>query len=217
MNAFVTGCDKNTEWQLPWFLENFRKYNPDLEIMVCDFGMTPNMRRSVDRPIFEVDSAVGWYKKPATLIEATKHADKVFWIDTDCQVTGDLSGIFEFIQPNKLTIALDNPITTRTNKSHYNTGVFGCENVPPILSQWAAQCSKGGTHQFGDQTILNNMINNPLAELQHFEQLPREYNTLRLDFQDKTAPANPLICHWTGSRGNEVIMSQMKDPLEYVR
>ena len=25
--AFITGCDKETEWMLQWFVENYRKYN----------------------------------------------------------------------------------------------------------------------------------------------------------------------------------------------
>ena len=37
-NVFVTGCDHNTEWQLPWFLENFERYN-DTKLIIADFGI----------------------------------------------------------------------------------------------------------------------------------------------------------------------------------
>ena len=37
-NVFMTGCDHNTEWQLPWFIENFERYN-DTKLVIADFGM----------------------------------------------------------------------------------------------------------------------------------------------------------------------------------
>ena len=37
-NVFVTGCDHKTEWQLPWFIENFERYN-DTKLIIADFGM----------------------------------------------------------------------------------------------------------------------------------------------------------------------------------
>ena len=29
--CFLTGCDKVTEWQLPWFVENFKKWIPEVK------------------------------------------------------------------------------------------------------------------------------------------------------------------------------------------
>ena len=37
---FVTGCDDNTEWQLPWFMDNFRQHNQEAKIVLADFGMS---------------------------------------------------------------------------------------------------------------------------------------------------------------------------------
>lgn len=36
---FITGCDSNTQWMLKWFYENFKKHNPDAELLIWDFGM----------------------------------------------------------------------------------------------------------------------------------------------------------------------------------
>ena len=42
MNVILTGCDSNTEWQLPWFIEKFKKYcrGTDCKLAIADFGMT---------------------------------------------------------------------------------------------------------------------------------------------------------------------------------
>ena len=37
-NLFLTGCDEKTEWQLPWFLENYFKHN-NTPIAIGNFGM----------------------------------------------------------------------------------------------------------------------------------------------------------------------------------
>ena len=77
---FITGCDKNTRWQLDWFKKNYDKHN-DTSLHVFDFDT------------FEPGLA-GWFKKPAAMIEASKMADQVCWIDTDCEVRDDISKIF---------------------------------------------------------------------------------------------------------------------------
>ena len=38
-NLFITGCDRNTEWQLPWFWENYSEYN-DTPLLFVDFGVS---------------------------------------------------------------------------------------------------------------------------------------------------------------------------------
>ena len=50
----------------------------------------------------------------------------------------------------------------------------------------------------------------PLRELTHINELPRIYNTLRLDLLDNTAPPNPKIIHWTGAKGKDKIREMMK-------
>ncbi len=38
MNIILTGCDKNTEWQLPWFVENFKKYAGKGNVDYTEYG-----------------------------------------------------------------------------------------------------------------------------------------------------------------------------------
>ena len=84
-NLFITGCDKNTRWMLPWFEENFYKHNPAANLYVFDF-----------------DKGNGWFQKPQAMVDAIKVADKICWLDTDCEVRADLSDIFNQLDTNKL-------------------------------------------------------------------------------------------------------------------
>ena len=37
--AFLIGCDKNVEWLLPWFIENYKKHN-STPLIFADFGIS---------------------------------------------------------------------------------------------------------------------------------------------------------------------------------
>ena len=54
---FLTGCDDKTEWQLPWFMDNFRQHNQGAKIVLADFGMSEFMRSSMESS-FELDGLV---------------------------------------------------------------------------------------------------------------------------------------------------------------
>ena len=43
LKVFLTGCDNNTEWQLPWFVHNYRKHNT-IPLVLADFGMSKEAR-----------------------------------------------------------------------------------------------------------------------------------------------------------------------------
>jgi|TARA_R110002167_G_scaffold363334_1_gene583289 hypothetical protein len=188
---FVTGCDSKTRWMVPWFLDNYHKHNPEVKIKVVDF-----------------QDGMGWLEKPAAMRRAALEADKVCWIDTDCEVLGDISGIFDYTVPGKLTMAEDKPWTTRRGGVWHNSGIVAFEGAPGILIEWEIICAtQGGV---GDQEVLHEMIPNPIKRLQLIENLPNKYNVLRLQHDDKTVPPNPLIYHWTGPKGKTHIRKLMK-------
>ncbi len=197
---FITGADKNTEWMLPWFEENFTLHNPDAQLAVYEFDT------------FREDLQ-GWFKKPAAMIDAAQIADQVIWLDTDCHVKGDLDDMFTHITPNKLTMAIDRPWTKRRGErgTWYNSGVVGFEGVPPVLSEWARYIQDGLTKEVGDQEVLNWMLGgDPIREITHINTLPPRYNFLRLDIQDKyPGYESAKIVHWTGGKGKEVIREML--------
>lgn len=214
MNSFLTGCDKNTEWQLPWFLSNFKKFSPD-PIMVADFGMTHEMRQYVkDHADYLLDApGEGWFGKVNAMMQmkGVTHS-KVCWLDTDCQVMRSPHGLFEYIEENKLAMVKDKPWSTRRPQlgDWFNSGVVGFYGSPSILHKWKTECDSGKYR--GDQEALYVMMEgDPLRKITYITELPAAYNVLRLDLLDGTADPNPIIMHWTGQKGKDEIRRQMND------
>lgn len=205
-DLFITGCDHNTEWMLPWFVEGFKARNPDAELMIFDFGMKsglyPELRKSL-----RGNQDKGWFKKPAAMLKASQMAERVCWLDTDCQVDANIQNIFNYVEPNKLAMVEDKPWSKRRQEKWHNSGVVAFEGTPTILLEWAAEVARNP--KIGDQEVLHFIIRDGMKRLIHITDLPREYNTLRLDLDDGTAPPKPKIMHWTGPKGKEVIRRMM--------
>lgn len=195
-NVFITGCDSNGKWMLPWFEANFRKHNPNARLLIFDF----------DR----YQHGVGWFKKPGIMVEASKLKDvnKVVWLDTDIEVRANIEDIFDKIEPNKLLMGRDDPWTKRRGEAWHNSGVVGFQGTPKILSHWAEWCNQItiiDNAMVGDQDVLHAIVREELTRLTTITDLPKSYNTLRLDLLDKTAPKNIKLMHWTGKKGKEEI------------
>lgn len=204
---FITGCDKNTEWMLPFFISRFTKYN-SLPLMIFDFGMSPEVSQMVDAvPLKSQDS--GWFKKPKAMIEASKKYSHVCWLDTDCEIRDNIEDIFNYVEPNKIAMAEDIPWSTRRNEKWHNSGVVVFSSRPNILDEWAAATARSSER--GDQEILHKLMTTPLRRSIHITDLPRRYNTLRLDLQDGTAPADIKVMHWTGQKGKDKIKEMMNE------
>jgi len=209
---FITGCDSNTEWQLPWFVKNFQRHMPNEELIIYDFGMErssqfANMRKSLRG----AESMKGWFKKTAALVQASAFAENICWLDTDCEIRDDISDIFDKVEDHKLSMAIDQPWTTRRPESGewYNSGVIAYTNkngVPDVLLDWRDRCRE--TNLVGDQEVLHSMMS-PLAKMVFITTLPNEYNVLRLQIQDNTCPKRVRVMHWTGQRGNDEITRQL--------
>lgn len=200
-NLFITGCDRKTQWQLPWFIENFRKYNPKADLLVFDFGMRDIDIKEDIKPLNSQDR--GWFKKPSAMMKASLVADKVCWLDTDCHVLSNLDGVFDYTVPLKLSMAQDDPWTTRSGETWHNSGVVVFQQCPPILSAWATEVAYA--KEVGDQEVLHRMVGQGLERMPHIQSLPKQYNTLRLDVVDQTTPPTIKVMHWTGLKGNEHI------------
>ena len=157
-NIFVTGCDEKNKWMLPWIIENFEKYHGDEnDLYIVDF----------DQGYPELD---GWFKKPQIMLEASQWADKVCWIDTDCEIRGNLNGIFDYVQEGKITIAVDQPWSTRRPERGrwFNSGVVAYTGRPAVLREWARIIWEKKHNEVGDQEVLNWMLGgDPLRELTH--------------------------------------------------
>lgn len=214
-NIFLTGCDVNTEWQLPWFINKYKEHN-STPIVCADFGMSSEgleFAESNFNLVIEVKSkAKGWFKKPRAILDASRldGVEKTCWIDTDCEVTSDISEIFKLSDQGRLGMVKDRPWSSRRNDlgDWYNSGVVLVEGTPNILRAWADECIRDPVQ--GDQEVLYLMMGgDELKKLTCINPLPHKYNTLRLDYIDGIDVKNPKIVHHTGTKGKEVIRRQM--------
>ena len=94
MNIILTGCDSNTEWQLPWFIDNFNKFcaGTDCKLAVADFGMTEECYRKTKETVdFVIDfkGEGGWFNKVRlfnSTISFFGDEANICWLDTDCEL-----------------------------------------------------------------------------------------------------------------------------------
>ena len=49
----------------------------------------------------------------------------------------------------------------------------------------------------------------PILKITYIKDLPHKYNVLRIDIDDNNVPKNPVIIHWTGSKGKDEIRRQI--------
>ena len=199
--AFVTGCDHTGEWLMPWFLRNLRKHN-NTPVVFADFGVRNVNAIDADLIIDLKDSKEsGWFKKPRAMLECP--AERVVWLDTDCEVLANVEDLFDMIVENKLCMVDDVPWTKRKRKKWYNSGVVGFMNKPEILKDWATAVSKRPRR--GDQETLHDMNRG-----KDIHELPQEYNWLRVTLEnDKQDSSDKKIMHWTGRRGKERIKAKL--------
>jgi len=205
--AFVTGCDSNNEWQLPWFFKNYKKHN-DTPLVFADFGVSdieavkPHVHAVIDLTRIEEK---GWFKKPKAIAHCP--AQQKVWLDTDCEIRGNIGGIFELLKPNMLNMVEDKPWAKRRGGVQYNSGVVGVIGNPVILNMWAQWIKEGDA--VGDQETLTANLN-PITSIKYINPLPNEYNWLRLQIENDNEPATDArVVHWTGQKGNDRIRSMM--------
>jgi len=204
---FITGCDSNTEWQLPWFVRNFRKHNPDAELLIYDFGMEGDLPTEIVGDARHKGHFSGWMHKPAAMHQ-THWPDMVCWLDTDCEVRANLDGIWNHVEEGKISMGEDKPWSSRRGETWHNSGVVAWKGKPEILNKWNDLAFKNPQAR-GDQELLHEYLKIGLNRIKHIHTLPNIYNVLRLQLQDGTAPNNAKIMHWTGPKGNLEIKRQM--------
>ena len=210
--VFLTGCDKNTEWMLPWFLDNYHKHN-DVPIVLADFGMTKSALEAVKNQkriaaVMDLTSTKeqGWFKKPLSMLKCP--SKYTCWLDTDCEVLGNVSSVFDKVEPQKLAMVCDRPWTKRSKQTWYNSGVVAFKDKPKILEKWVEAVRKNPVR--GDQETLHLLLETPLDQMIYITELPNKYNWLRVQLQnDKQDSKDKLVMHWTGRKGKDKIKGMM--------
>ena len=208
--AVLVGSDANTEWMLPWFVENFKKHN-NTHLSIVDFGMTEEAQKWCETNVdslgdMRVETPHAWFLKPFAM--ANSPFKKTIWLDIDCEILGDVSPIFSKIVPDKLSMVVDRPWSKRFNTTMYNSGVVAFEGRPKILESWCEIIkSKPGR---GDQETLHEMLD-PLQQMMYINEIENKWNVLRLQHIEGPKVNDTVVNHWTGMKGKEHIRSLMNE------
>ncbi len=212
--AFLTGCDKTTEWMLLWFLRNFHKHNKKIPIIVGDFGLTLAMKERLELAGYHTIDMMekyshlkGWFKKPQVMIDCP--AEQTVWIDTDCEILGNIEGIFNLLVKDKLNMVQDKPWSLRTGQTWHNSGVVGFKGTPEMLEAWETKVRMYQTD--GDQEVLHSMFNDDMHREKYINSLPNIFNWLRIQLIDNQDNVHKKVMHWTGYKGKLKIQEIMRN------
>jgi hypothetical protein len=124
----------------------------------------------------------------------------------DCEIREDISGIFKLLEPKKLNMVEDKPWTKRRNEVWHNSGIVGFIDKPVILTQWAQQVK--AKPEVGDQEVLHSMLN-PITKIGAINDLPNEYNVMRIQTEIDNYNGKIKVMHWTGKKGKDKIRSML--------
>jgi hypothetical protein len=215
--AFLTGCDEKTEWMLPWFLENYSKWN-NTPLIFANFGVSKDCLKAIkdkskNNPIKHIVDMTkhkekGWFKKPKSMLDASELSEYTCWIDTDFEILSDMSSVFNYVEENRLGMVEDKPWSARRGEVWHNSGIVAFKGTPLILHQWVGLVRTKPS--VGDQETLHEMLKeHPLQRMIYITSLPNEYNWLRIQLLDGQDSKKKKAIHWTGYKGKDKIRSLM--------
>lgn len=210
--VFLTGCDRNSEWMIPWFIKNYKKHNKT-PLVFANFGLSETGLNHISSFAHETIDLTktkekGWFKKPQAILETTKIAKKVCWLDTDCEVLADLSDVFTLTESGKIGMVEDKPWTKRRGETWHNTGVVVVEGNPVILQEWIRLVKINP--QIGDQEVLHTFLRQDMRRHLYVTDLPEEYNWVRLNLVDGRDSKRKKVMHWTGQKGKMHIYEETR-------
>lgn len=216
--GIVIGVDKNQEWMLDWWWNNYFKHN-DYPVFFADFGMTQSgldyckTKGQISQRIELEDTP--WYKKPFGCLHTP--FKKTLWLDTDCEVRGNLKPVFDFPAGHEIAATLDRGTPQKwfdalpSDIRMFNSGAIIYNHGEPVIQKWALMTLLMLTLKpvegklkipTGDQEILALAIRQYAPE--RAKPLPVDLVRLRLE-PDKIEYGDCLIKHWTGPVGKDHI------------
>ena len=100
----------------------------------------------------------------------------------------------------------------RSGQLWYNSGVVGFKLKPLVLYNWVKAVKENATR--GDQETLHIMLKDDLTRRIFIEEIPNEYNWLRVQVTNDNQDSNKKkIMHWTGQKGKLIIREKIKNGL----
>ena len=206
--SWVVGVDYNMEDLLPWWYENVKKWAPEPDITICDFGMTP-WGKTIAKDYadtyleYTIHERLAWFYKPRALLE-TPYEYKC-WLDIDCEVMAPIDDIFTYATDDK--IALTQDVGRGLEDFWWATGVNVAKGNPKILRDWSYVCEHSTLR--GDQEVLRAMIQEDFSYNDMIVLMPIEYQWLRIQLALGQDSPNKKIVHWTGPSGKKHIREKL--------
>ena len=201
----ITGVDHSHEDLLEWWLKNvYKHHNYNVEVGVMDFGMSPALRGRLEdnypatfsRPFNGTKARkIGWFYKVQAVMDCPSKS--VCWLDVDCEILTDISDVYNLVPPGMIGLTRD---WVRGN--WWATGVIVVNDRPSLLEHWDRRLNADDGIR-GDQEALYELVGN--KEHEQIQELPQDYQWLRISLnKGKDSPTKKVI-HWTGPRGKEFI------------
>ena len=226
-DGILVGAEISQEWLLPWWWENYRKYN-SFAVAFADFGMSESMRswcreRGEVIPLKIPDLFVLGREELDPLLAAEwigggaeKFWDirtvwfkkpfaflqtpfqRTIWIDVDCEIRSSLGALFACCDDRSGL-----GMVRYGDEPMYNSGVVPFKRGIRLLEDWARESLRRNHLFCGDQELLTALILEqklPLCELSPTWNWSREWG----DRDDAE------IFHWHGDVGKMVIYTKIK-------
>lgn len=174
-----------------------------------DFPLTP--KDEIHPPLLSIwesshpqndlwETRAAWFTKPFALLESPYK--RTIWIDTDCQIRGELGKLFEFCEnPSGMAMRMEPDVfqeldihrgLLQPGELLYNSGVIVYKNSSPVIKEWANQSLTQNRYFVGDQQLLSHIL---FINKITIQELPEIYNW-RMDYGGNL---DAVIYHWLGS------------------
>jgi len=215
-DGVVVVADHQMEWMLPWWYQNLREHNPDVQIAFCDWGMTEEGKkwcaeRGLVYPVLKPANLM--HRKPFAILHAP--FSRIICMDADCEIKADITPLFE---RGSMCVTEDpfNPWSKDYRPVPYSTGMIACHHGEPLIDEWARyvlqpELAKGEV--WTDDQAFNLMIADMEEGLSDTSRLlvtlEPEWQWLRL--ASRSGDSTAKIIHWTGAEGKQIIDRKRKE------
>ena len=242
--GIIVASDEKQEWLLPWWWDNYSQHN-DFPVTFIDFGLSSKAKdwcrergELIELPVlsFEAsrdqaledkavfwesiyegrnwwDKRILWHKKPIAMLQSPYK--KSLWLDTDCEVKGNLGSVFsQILSEDALLICPELDEMQEFDRLHghllkeevlFNSGVVGFIRGSTQVMNWAlSTVSDHGAH-WSDQNLLSRLIHENKWPVQILDRI---YN-----WRECTHGKNPevKITHWVGESGKFFISMKIQN------
>ncbi|MES2272637.1 MAG: hypothetical protein V4487_00395 [Chlamydiota bacterium] len=231
-DGIVVGSDQTQEWLLPWWWDNYLRYNA-FPVTFVNFGLSLEMKKwcqergeLIRLPIFDLEVkekgeietsiATEWELKFGKTLWQSRGAwfkkplaclqspyRRSLWIDLDCEIRGSLKEIFHHADHFSGIGLVKELENEGVSYPIYNSGVIAFRRNLPLIQEWSAQTFTRNQLFRGDQELLSQIIYEKSIPVSEMD--PR-YNW---SWYHKNHP-NVVIYHWHEDCGRRAIRHRIQ-------